>query len=83
MVTELTEQQNKELESAFASWNGKTDQAARRKSTMKPADFCRKWEDVKSTLEFLASLKIVPKAVKDAIAVVIGAGDLISGVICA
>jgi hypothetical protein len=49
---------------------------------MSKSDFCMKWAEAKNVLSFIASLPVVPSTVKDAVALIIKAGDTVAGVIC-
>ncbi|MBB3658480.1 hypothetical protein FHX15_003727 [Rhizobium sp. BK650] len=82
MATELTDEQAKQLKKEFESWDTKVTPSAPSKTNLTSASFCSDWAVAKGVLEFIASLSLVPKSVKDAIGIVIRAGDTVAGIIC-
>jgi hypothetical protein len=81
-TTQLTSDETAKLKSAFE----KMDTAAAPKAAAVAAspreDFCKLWPQVKGVLQFLVGLPVIPQRVKDAINLVIKAGDTVSGVLC-
>jgi hypothetical protein len=80
MANELTNDERTRLESAFQQMDAAPTKEAVKAS---PRDeFCKYWPQVKGVLQFLANLPVVPQKVKDAINLVIKAGDTASGILC-
>jgi hypothetical protein len=82
MANDLTNDERSRLEAAFQ----KMDTAPQREApaaglALPREDFCKYWPQVKGVLQFVANLP-VPQTVKDAINLVIKAGDTASGILC-
>lgn len=84
MAEEITLEQQRKLEEAFKSFDDTKplsgDLGTRGLSSKE--DLCRIWPEIRGALLFLKSLPMVPKSVKDAVDLVIQAGDLVTRIVC-
>jgi hypothetical protein len=81
MTSALTADQERRLAEEFEAVRP-SQAPATLVSPMSKSDFCMKWAEAKNVLSFIASLPVVPSTVKDAVALIIKAGDTVTGVIC-
>jgi hypothetical protein len=81
MANELTNEQRTRLQSAFQQMDT-APTAAETVAASPKEEFCKYWPQVKGVLQFLHDLPVVPQKVKDAIALVIKAGDTAASVLC-
>jgi hypothetical protein len=81
----LTDDERTRLKAAFQKMDTAPPKAAAAPAAALASpreDFCKFWPQVKGVLQFLANLPVVPQGVKDAINLVIKAGDTASSVLC-
>jgi hypothetical protein len=78
MSDEITTDQKNKIEEAFRNFNRTAPIGV--KGTKD--DFCRRWPELKSVLEFVRDLPGIPQAVRTAIGTVIAAGDTLHNIIC-
>jgi hypothetical protein len=84
MATQVTPEQQKKLEQAFSNFEPSSAAAtAQVEAAAAPIDvFCKEWPKVKSVLQFLLGIPVLPQKVKDAIRMVMAAGDTAARVLC-
>jgi hypothetical protein len=82
MANDLTNDERKSLEAAFQQMDAAPSTTTEAVTALPRAEFCKYWPQVKGVLQFLANLPVVPSKVKDAINLVIKAGDTAASVLC-
>ena len=80
-TAKLTDDETAKLKAAFQKMDATAQPKAAALASPRE-DFCKLWPQVKGVLQFLANLPVIPKGVKDAINLVIKAGDTASSVLC-
>jgi hypothetical protein len=82
-TAKLTDDETAKLKAAFQKMDTTAQPKAAAAALASPReDFCKFWPQVKGVLQFLVTLPVVPQSVKDAINLVIKAGDTASSVLC-
>jgi hypothetical protein len=86
MATQVTPEQQKKLEQAFSNFDASPAAATAQAEAVAAAApinvFCKEWPKVKSVLQFLLGIPVLPQKVKDAIRMVMAAGDTAARVLC-
>lgn len=79
-MADISLEQDQQLKRAFAEAIEEADRNG--KAVIPISDFCRGWPTARIVLSFLAELDATPKAIKEAIRLVIRAGDAAAGILC-
>ena len=83
MEDSVTSEEQQRLQDAFRDFDQTVP--SDKMSDLKPASrsqFCEEWPGAKRVLQFLIELPMLPGFVKDAIRIVIRAGDMAEDILC-